>query len=107
MNKRIHAFLSHFLQWPEPAVYGALIISSFIGLWPGFPLTTVGADEMFPGAVFRSNEQQSLVPQGIDVLYGTLTYYLTYAGIVAMPGALMPFAAFSVSALKTYVLTHM
>ncbi len=64
------------------AVICLLTIFYLVGVWYGFPSTSIIFDEMFPGSVLRALSAWSLLPQGTDVLYGTVTYFLNYVFIV-------------------------
>ncbi|MEK7091453.1 MAG: hypothetical protein AAB900_00515, partial [Patescibacteria group bacterium] len=106
MPAKIRAWFSPFTiieRW----VLGLLVLSFFVGLNFGFPLTTVTNDEMFfVGSVFRSLASHSFLPQGLDVPYGTLNYLLSFALINAGLLGLLPFFHFNLAALQTWVAGH-
>ena len=62
----------------EKLVIIFLTVLYLVGVWYGFPSTSIVFDEMFPGSVLRAMSSLSFLPQGTDVLYGTVTYFLNY-----------------------------
>lgn len=98
------------MSWPEKNkirfLFGLFVTSLLVGIWHGFPLTSIVADEIFPGAVMRSLATHSLLPQGTDVLYGTITYYANYVFIAFFNVFGLPFLGFSLAALREFVVEN-
>ncbi len=81
-------------------------IVALIGIWYALPQTGLVFDEFFPGGVLRSISNHSILPIGQDILYGTITYYLSYIFIVALLVLVFPFVGFHVSDLKIFMLQN-
>ena len=80
-------------------------LSFFIGLWHGFPLLNIYADEMlYVGGALRAIEHHTIIPAFGDVPYGTITYFLNYilSGVFLL--ALLPFFKFSLFNLKIFLI---
>lgn len=90
----------------EFLLFACIIISLFVGIWHGFPATGLVADEQFPGAVLRAMENGTVFPEGTDVPYGTVTYYLTYVLATFSFAVMLPFFGFDILALKMFVVDH-
>ncbi len=87
-------------------VYVILGLSFFIGLWHGFPMTTIVADEMFGPAALKAMQVHSIFPQGVDVPYGTVFYYVSYIFLLPIMLLLLVLKGFNVIALKYFLLDH-
>lgn len=84
-----------------------LSILFLLGIWHAFPLTSVVYDEnYFAGGVLRSLQAHSIFPQGIDVPYGTLTFYLSYLTMLPVLLVTLFFTHFSITLLTQYLLFH-
>ncbi len=86
-------------------IIALLGVSIFIGMWHAFPLRFVVFDEMFyVGSVLKALSQHTLLPQGTDVPYGTLTYLFNFALIVIFLAGMLPWYGFDLERL-THALT--
>ncbi len=82
-------------------------LTLFVGLWHGFPITNVVADEgFFSGAVLRALEAHSILPLPLDVPYGTITYYISYVVIGLGLLVMWPFFGFNIAALKSFIIQN-
>lgn len=87
----------------ENIILCILTTSFFIGIWNSFPMTGAIFDEMFVGGVLKSIEHHSLLPQGVDIPYGTVIYFITYPLVVLFLIAVLPFVHFDLSVLKVFI----
>jgi len=84
-----------------------LAVLMAVGLWHAWPLTSVVFDEnYFAGGVLRALQAHSIFPQGIDVPYGTLTFYGSYLLMLPMLILILPFTNFSILGLIQILNTH-
>lgn len=90
----------------EKIIFSLLVISFFVGIWSSFPMTSSIFDEMFAGGILRSIENHSILPQGQEIPYGTLTYFLSYPIMVVFLAILIPFMGFEISALKLFLVNN-
>lgn len=98
----ILGFIKDLTKWEK--IWLLLISFSFFwGITYGFPSTVAVMDEMyFVGGVIRSMQQHSILPQGLDVPYGTINYFVSYIFISAGLLALLPFFGFNFGALQNW-----
>lgn len=88
----------------EMIVLILLCATFFIGTWHGLPLKDSINDELyFVGGVLRAMEQHTILPQGVDVPYGTLTYFLNYFLISLLGLVLLFLFKFDFLKLKIYI----
>jgi hypothetical protein len=99
----LKSFKEFFLANKKKLLFGSLITSFFVGIWHGFPMTTIVADEFFGSAVLRALEKFTILPQGIDVFYGTINYLACYFLIVLVLAFIFPFLGFNILNLKIFI----
>ncbi len=95
------------LSVSERIILALLVATFFLGLDFGFPLTVTTNDEMyFVGGVFRALAERTVLPQGLDVPYGTVNYLFSYILIGISLIVLMPWSGFNFTALEAWVFDH-
>ncbi len=88
----------------ETIVLILLCASFFIGIWHGLPLKDSVHDELyFVGGVLRAMDHHTILPQSVDVPYGTLTYFLNYFLISIFVLILLFLFRFDLLHIKIYI----
>src|SRR3989338_7415304 len=91
----------------ETAVFALLGLSFFVGIWHGWPLTALVADEAYHvGGDLRAIAAHTILPLPGDVPYSTVAYLVSYFFTGAYLLLLLPFFAFNLSALQNFLLDH-
>lgn len=88
----------------EMIVLILLCSTFFIGTWHGLPLKDTISDELyFVGGVLRAMDHHTILPQGVDVPYGTLTYLLNYFLVSIFVLVLLFLFKFDLLKVKIYI----